>query len=92
MWDAIATQRSWTNSLGGSWFDASNWSPNGVPGASDTTFITADGTYTVLAPTGAVSTAVLNLGGGNGKQTLVYGTATAALFITNSSFTQTECW
>jgi len=42
--DAIATQRSWTNSLGGSWFDASNWSPNGVPGASDTTFITADGT------------------------------------------------
>ena len=77
---------SWTNTLGGSWFDPFGWSPNGVPGATDAAFITNNGTYTVYAPTGIVSTAVFKIGGGTGKQTFVYGSATGGqLFMTNSS-------
>lgn len=84
--DADAALKTWTNVLGGSWFDPSGWSPNGVPGASDAAFITNNGTYTVYAPTGTVSTVVYTIGGGSGKQTFVYGSITGGqLFMTNSS-------
>jgi hypothetical protein len=36
---------TWTNASGGNWNLAANWSPNGVPGASDTANITTAGTY-----------------------------------------------
>ena len=38
---------AWTNTSGGNWSVATNWSPNQVPGASDTAVITASGIYTV---------------------------------------------
>ncbi len=37
----------WTNTLGGNWNVATNWSPNRVPGATNTAVIAAGGTYTV---------------------------------------------
>ena len=37
----------WTNTAGGNWSSTNNWSPNQVPGASDTAWITNNGTYTV---------------------------------------------
>lgn len=76
---------NWTNTQGGSWFDAANWSPTGVPGGSDVATITNSGTYTVLVSTGSVASASLTLGGGSGTQRLVYGTSTGALAITNSA-------
>jgi hypothetical protein len=40
-------QISWTNTAGGNWNSASNWSPNELPAASDAVFIDANGNYTV---------------------------------------------
>ena len=37
----------WTNTAGGTWNTAANWSPNIVPGAGDTANITTPGTYSV---------------------------------------------
>jgi hypothetical protein len=31
----LTASYTWTNTAGGSWSTASNWSPNGVPGAND---------------------------------------------------------
>jgi hypothetical protein len=45
---------NWTNTSGGNWSVAANWSPNQVPDANDTVVITNDGDYTVtvdIAPT-----------------------------------------
>jgi len=84
-WSASAVTRSWTNSAGGNWFVAANWSPNGLPGSSDSVTITNDGTYTVLVPTGAVATATITIGGGSGTQTLLYGTSSGQLALTNST-------
>src|SRR5690348_14964065 len=83
--DAHAAFISWTNTAGGNWFNPVNWSPNAVPGALDAAFITNNGTYTVLAPTGTVATAVFTIGGGSGRQTLLYGTTASFQFnISNS--------
>src|SRR6516162_8790205 len=82
---ANAALKNWANAFGGSWFEDGNWSPLGVPGSSDVVNITMDGTYTVLVPTGSVLSASITLGGGNGTQTLLYGTPSGPLFITNSA-------
>ncbi|MBI1178215.1 hypothetical protein GC207_12340, partial [bacterium] len=64
-----AATLTWTNTLGGEWNTAANWSPNTVPGAGDTANITTAGTYTVNLSVDA-SVAALNLGAASGKQTL----------------------
>jgi hypothetical protein len=74
---ARPTTLNWTNTLGGEWFLAQNWSPNIVPGAGDTANITQPGTYTVTIVTGAVSVVALNIGGQSGVQTLVQGSPSA---------------
>lgn len=80
-----AAFKNWTNTLGGSWFDPFGWSPNGIPLATDAVTITNNGTYTVYIPTGAVATATITIGGGSGKQTLIYGSAFTKLALTNST-------
>ncbi|HUL51081.1 MAG TPA: hypothetical protein VLU94_00715 [Candidatus Nitrosotalea sp.] len=80
---APAATRQWTNTLGGDWFMPANWSPNGVPTGGDVANITSDGTYSVNILTGAVTVAVLNLGGASGTQTLLNGT-TGNLAVTNA--------
>src|SRR5471032_999051 len=79
-----ATTYQWTNSLGGSWFTATNWFPVGVPGPGDAAKIDMAGTYTVVIPSGSVSVAALTLGGAaSGTQTLIQGSANQ-LTMTNS--------
>src|SRR5262245_20152017 len=82
---ASAVTRSWTNTAGGNWFVAANWSPNGVPGLLDTAQITNNGTYVVMIPTGAVSVAVLNLGAISGTQTLANETVNNLTLMTNGT-------
>ncbi len=68
---AKAAIYTWTNTTGGNWSVAANWSPDQVPGYSDTADITLAGTYAVTLD---VDTNVSNLtigGGGPGVQTLV---------------------
>jgi fibronectin-binding autotransporter adhesin len=65
---AQAANISWTNSDGGSWSSAGNWSPRQVPQATDHVYITNRGTYTVTMDVDA-TVASLNLGGASGVQT-----------------------
>jgi hypothetical protein len=60
----------WTNIAGGDWNNATNWSPNQVPGGTDSAWITNSGTYTVGLQNyygNAISNLVV--GGVNGTQT-----------------------
>ncbi|MCL4785536.1 MAG: hypothetical protein KJ070_01900, partial [Verrucomicrobia bacterium] len=67
----------WTNTAGGAWTNAANWSPNQVPSAADQAFITNAGSYTVtLAVNGA---ATLTLGGSGGSPILQQGAGTLTL-------------
>src|SRR6185436_11773745 len=66
---ATAADIIWTNSAGGSWSTASNWSPNQVPGSADVAVITNVGTYTVLLDIGT-TIGGFRLGGATGNQTL----------------------
>src|SRR5262245_49801279 len=59
----------WTNTAGGVWNVAANWSPNQVPVAADQVLVTNSGTYTVTV-TANSSMAGLIFGGPAGTQTL----------------------
>ncbi len=73
---------SWTNSSGGNWSLAVNWSPNQVPGPADDAVITLAGSYTVLLDANATLSS-LTLGGAAWLQTLT--NAGHTLTVTNSS-------
>ena len=64
---------TWTNTSGGNWSVASNWSPNQVPTNTDNVLITNAGTYTVnLDVSGVATNLTLGAGGGAaGVQTFV---------------------
>lgn len=59
---------TWTNTTGGNWSEAANWSPNQVPGLTNTVFITNAGTYTVVLDVNTIVSSFV-LGGGSGTQT-----------------------
>jgi hypothetical protein len=62
--------RIWTNTAGGNWNVAANWSPNQVPSAANTVIITNSGNYTVTLNVDATVTS-LTLGSSSmGAQTL----------------------
>jgi hypothetical protein len=69
----------WTNTAGGSWNSAGNWSPNQIPVATDQAYITNTGTFTVTIPVNA-SVDRVTVGGDAGTQTVlqVGGVFTAA--------------
>ena len=69
---------NWTNTSGGSWSVASNWSPNQVPGATNNAFITMNGAYTVNLDESA-TVASLTLGGSGGTQSFVANANTLTL-------------
>ena len=63
----------WTNTSGGAWSTAANWSPNQVPGSGDSAFITNDGNYTVTLDSGTtVASIALGTSSGASTQTLAW--------------------
>jgi hypothetical protein len=70
---APAATIQWTNTTGGFWSAATNWSPNAVPGAADTVIITNDGIYSVMVNVSPATLSGLVLGGSSGVQTLMSG-------------------
>src|SRR5207247_1952386 len=75
---ANSATMTWTNTGGGNWSVAANWSPNQVPGSSDNAIITASGTYTVTFNASA-TIAGLTLGGASGTQIFSLGGNTLTL-------------
>ncbi len=63
----VAATLIWTNTAGGNWSDAANWSPNQSPAATDVAVVTNAGTYVVTVPANA-TIAGLTVGGGAGAQ------------------------
>jgi hypothetical protein len=72
----------WTNTAGGNWSTPANWSPNAIPAADNTAFVTNSGTYTVTVNAGA-TIANLTVGDTN-------STGTQTLAITAGAFTVTN--
>lgn len=92
---ANATTLSWTNTLGGSWHNATNWFPNVVPSTGDTALITNAGAYTVVI-TNSVSPNALLIGS-PGSPTLVvdnYATlsCTNMIVTNNGTMTWSNSW
>ncbi len=81
VWSA---QLVWTNTAGGLWSNATNWSPNAVPGAPDSAVVTNAGTYTITS-SAAVTVSDLILGATNkvGSPTLLISAGT--LTVTNTT-------
>jgi subtilase family serine protease len=59
----------WTNTGGGSWTNAANWSPNQIPSGADQAVVTNAGSYTVEIPATATVNG-LTVGGGAGAQSV----------------------
>jgi hypothetical protein len=68
----------WTNTAGGQWSTASNWSPNYAPSTNDLAVITNAGIYTVSLNT-SPTIAGLVLGGSAGTQSLATANRTLML-------------
>jgi hypothetical protein len=83
VYNASATTYAWTNTAGGLWSAAANWSPNGIPGSGDTALITTSGTYAVglSAP---VTVNLLTVGTINGSGTQSFSTSTINLTVQSS--------
>ncbi|MEY4917163.1 MAG: hypothetical protein RL616_1076 [Verrucomicrobiota bacterium] len=86
---------SWTNTLGGSWHNPTNWSPNIVPGVGDTALVTNVGSYSVVI-TNSVSPAGLRVGSPGSPTVVVDNFATlscASCIITNGgTMTWSNSW
>ena len=79
---------TWTNTSGGNWSVAANWSPNQVPANTDNALITTPGTYTVtldLSPNfmnTVTNAANLTLGAGGGAA------GVQTFLVTNLSYSE----
>ena len=78
---------TWTNTSGGNWSFAANWSPNQAPGSSDNALIITNGSYTVTLDT-SPTVGSLTLGGASGTQTLT--NAGNTLTLNNASVVNTN--
>ncbi|HUB73914.1 MAG TPA: hypothetical protein VL979_07755, partial [Solirubrobacteraceae bacterium] len=67
---ASGCTNTFTNTAGGSWGTAGNWSKKSVPTASEEACITEPGTYTVEMAQGTVTVKTLTVGASSGAQTL----------------------
>src|SRR5205823_9210718 len=83
-----AADISWTNTAGGNWSAAANWSPNVVPGSSDNANITNSGTYAITIDINA-TVARLLAGASGGTQTIALSSQTLTLNGASSLETNT---
>jgi hypothetical protein len=60
---------TWTNTAGGGWQTAANWSPNQVPGPADTALITTPGSFNITLSAN-VTVNNFTLGAASGNQTI----------------------
>lgn len=71
---------TWNNAVGGSWANASNWSPALVPDNTTDCIVSSVGTFSIVAPTtGSQACASLSLNGSG----ITLNTAAAGMTISN---------
>jgi fibronectin-binding autotransporter adhesin len=73
-----ALANNWTNTSGGLWSTAANWSLGRVPQATDSVVIAAPGTYTVTMDVNFTAS-YITVGGGSGTQGLTMSSRTLTL-------------
>ena len=78
---------TWANAASGNWNNAQNWSPNGIPGGSDTAVFSTPGTYTV-STTDNEAVNILQLGAASGTVTLNVSSGTFTVNGTGSDAAQ----
>ena len=87
---------SWTNTAGGNWFTAEDWSTGAPPGPEEEACITAPGTYTVTmqqtSTTGTVAVRSLTVGGASGTQTLNIASSCSENASVATSYGITNGW
>jgi hypothetical protein len=85
---AGAASYTWINNAGGNWNVAANWSPNGVPGGSDSAAITTTGSYTV-AVDDSESIGTLTLGASTADTTVQTLNVSGGTLTVNNASTGT---
>jgi hypothetical protein len=85
---AKAVSYTWTNTAGGNWNAASNWSPNGVPAGADSAAITTTGNYAVSVDD-AESVSNLTLGASTADATVQTLNISSGTFTVDSASTGT---
>lgn len=86
-----AVELVWTNLAGGTWATAANWSPNQLPTANDTAFITNNAAFTVTVGAAAV-VSNLFLGPGPGASVSNRFDQNAALTVHGTAWVQSNGW
>jgi fibronectin-binding autotransporter adhesin len=82
----------WTNTLGGSWHAATNWSPNTLPGTNDFAYVTNTGSYNVII-TNSVKPGALLIGAGNVVIDNYATLSCANMIVTNTgTMTWSNAW
>jgi len=80
----------WTNTAGGGWNEAVNWSPNQVPGSGDTVLVTNDATFTVnVDGEGNAGNLVLGTSDLNSTNIATFQVNSGNTFILNGTVTVT---
>src|SRR5436190_23812547 len=69
---AFGANFTWTNNAGGNWNTAANWSPNQVPGPTDSATVSINAALTVSTPS-AVGNVTFSGATLNGPATLTVG-------------------
>ncbi|HEX4122720.1 MAG TPA: hypothetical protein VH619_19060, partial [Verrucomicrobiae bacterium] len=72
---------SWTNTAGGNWSGAVNWSPNQVPGSADDAAITNGGSYTVTLDISVTVNSLVVGGNGGGLQSFTINGPTLSVVV-----------
>jgi hypothetical protein len=70
---ASGCENTFTNTKGGSWLEAANWSKKSVPTSSEEVCISESGTYEVELNGAELTVKALTIGGSSGTQTLSLG-------------------
>lgn len=81
----------WTNTAGGNWSAAANWSPNQVPTPADNVFITNAGNYTVTLDQGA-AVANLTLGTSPSATTNILYNGAYAITVADTITVRSNGW
>ena len=87
---AFATERTWVGESGGSWYVAANWSPSGVPAATDTVVFSPESETTVTISGGTSVCRVEHIRFESGTTYFAYDSSAIGIYMGGSSGSATN--